>query len=114
MCDEHSPFYSHTTPVARLVHRCDECGFPIMPGERHHAVRGKWDGDMRTYRAHVLCDLLAQQVSVDDGCRIYGELREAVGAGCPTPLQARWASAMLGRRVPSAQEVFDGYDEDEA
>ena len=34
MCDVHSPFYNHAEPVARLVHRCDECGFRIMPGER--------------------------------------------------------------------------------
>jgi hypothetical protein len=97
MCDVHSPIWNRQERAATLRHDCDECRFAIMPGERYVATSGKWEGEFSTYRAHLLCDMLAQQVSRDDYCRVLGELREFVSDGGLTPLQARWASSLLGR-----------------
>ncbi len=54
-CDTESPkFYSHSEPVARKRHRCDECNAPIEIGERHFRYVGKWDEIMQG-RQHLLC-----------------------------------------------------------
>jgi hypothetical protein len=47
-------FYTWSEPVARKQHVCVECSAPIMPGEKHFAYRGKWDG-LETGRQHLLC-----------------------------------------------------------
>jgi len=105
MCDEHPKFYRISEPIARLVHRCDECWRPIMRAEQYVAYSGKWDGEVSTYRAHELCHLLASQVSVDDGCRIYGALGEFIGeADNLTPLQVRWWESLSGKSLAAYRE----------
>lgn len=99
MCEVHPSFLVQSTPVARLVHECDECFRPIMRGEKHVATSGRWDGNVETYRAHVLCDLLAQRITVEGGCRMFGELIEAGSNNDLTPFQARVFEALTGRRV---------------
>lgn len=99
MCDVHSPFYERRWYTARLVHHCDECRKPIMRGERYVTTSGVWDGDFTTYRAHELCDMLAEQVSRDDGCRVLGELLDYVGGGALASHYMRWASSLVGRDV---------------
>lgn len=44
-CDyEPASVYTKTTPTARSEHRCEECGAPILPGEKYERVFAVWDG----------------------------------------------------------------------
>lgn len=104
MCDEHSPFLTRREPVAALNHRCDECWRPIMRGERYVSITGKWDGELRTYRSHVLCDMLAEKVSRDEWCRLLGELSGAVTDVELTPLQVRWWESLSGQRLSECED----------
>lgn len=97
MCDVSPSFIRWSRPKARLAHRCDECLKPIMPGEEYVAATGCWDGEVSTYKAHVLCDMLAIQISRDDdGCRMLGDLLEVAGDVSLSPLHARWFRALTG------------------
>lgn len=72
-------FYSHSEPVARKQHLCCECRAPILPGERHFAWRGKWDGSMNSGRQHLLCMeacMLIRDKLNDHECIGFGELFE--------------------------------------
>lgn len=102
MCDVHSPFYRYAEHTAALTHYCDECGWPIMRGERYHLTAAVFDGEFRTTRAHLLCELLAASLKDDEGCRLIGNL--AYWDGPLTPFQARVFEALTGRRV----EADDG------
>lgn len=103
MCDIHSPFWRQETRSARLVHRCDECGFPIMRGEKYVITSGKWDGDFEMYRAHELCELLAASLKDDEGCRLVGSM--PYWDGDMSPLQARWRSSLMGWELPDPWEA---------
>lgn len=97
MCDVSPSFIRWSLPTARLVHKCDECGLRIMPEEEYVAATGCWDGEVSTYKAHVLCDMLASQINRDDdGCRPLGALREVAGDVNLSPLHARWFQALTG------------------
>jgi hypothetical protein len=47
------------TSRARKLHKCEECGGYIPPGKTYHAITGKWDGEMSTYRLHLTCNKIA-------------------------------------------------------
>jgi hypothetical protein len=48
-CDYDRPaFYVASIRMARKVHRCDECGGEIRPGEQYEHVSAKWDGSIGT------------------------------------------------------------------
>jgi hypothetical protein len=42
--------------LARKPHRCCECSAPIEKGEKHGHFTGKWDGVIRSFRQHLLCE----------------------------------------------------------
>ena len=48
-------FYTHHEPIARKVHRCCECGAPILKGEKHFSWTGKWEGQISSGRQHLVC-----------------------------------------------------------
>ncbi len=52
---EIAEFYNWSEPVARKEHRCCECSAPIRMGEKHFVATGKWDGQLSTFRQHLLC-----------------------------------------------------------
>jgi len=55
-CDFEEPsVYNKTTPKARKVHRCSECGATIQKGERYENVSGVWDGYADTYKTCERC-----------------------------------------------------------
>lgn len=55
-CDFDSPsFYDRTMPVARKLHKCEECGGPISVGERYERVFGKWDDYVSTFKTCARC-----------------------------------------------------------
>jgi hypothetical protein len=49
-CDYEQPTFSSVTkPRARKLHRCEECGGKIKPGERYERSSGMWDGSISTF-----------------------------------------------------------------
>lgn len=112
-CDdlEQPAFFAESTRTARRHHTCCECDHPIVPGERHHYVSGKWDGNWSIYRtcsrcaaardlfAHFECAGLGELACAAD--EMIGELGEderAVAAEQP----AAWGwlvGLVMGRRA---------------
>lgn len=55
-CDgDPATVYSASTPRARKRYSCDECGTPILPGDRYENVFGVWDGWPTTFRTCEPC-----------------------------------------------------------
>lgn len=98
MCDVHCEFMRRETPVAQKDYRCDECRKPIPAGTKHSAVVGKWDGEVRTYRAHTECRALADSLRDDDGCFLLGQLMEAPGSLYATSSQVAEWERLTGRK----------------
>lgn len=68
-CDYEAPsFYVREDRRARKTHRCSECGADILPGEQYEHVRGKWDGDIGTYRACTRCTAVRDWVRAHVPC----------------------------------------------
>lgn len=83
MCDSDPPaVYRHTTPRARVPHRCCECRRErIQPGDHYHRHEGLWAGEWRTYCVCLRCervrDALERGMRSDWGeCLAFGEMRE--------------------------------------
>lgn len=71
-------FYTWSEPVARKTHRCCECHAPILKGEKHYRVTGKWDGDVSTLRQHLVCMEACMLIRDEFGgdCIAFGSLLE--------------------------------------
>lgn len=68
-----------TTPKARKVHRCYECGRGIQPGQVYQRTFAVFEGDATTTKTCLRCErlrLAVELLEVEHGC--HGE--EAV---CP-------------------------------
>jgi hypothetical protein len=74
-------FYSWSEPVARKEHRCCECFAPILPGEKHFYVRGKWEGSLMAFRQHTLCRQACELIrdKLDGECICFGSLLDWYG-----------------------------------
>ncbi len=46
---------ANTTQVARIPHRCSECGGLIKPGETYHRQRNIFEGEPYVWKAHPEC-----------------------------------------------------------
>ena len=114
-CDYDPPsFYESSTPKARKQHRCEECGGPIVPGEKYEYVTGLWDGefsyfktcercvDLRTWvRNNVPC-LCWRHGSADDDCK------EAVEDACSrAPTETAGLRFGLLRRIVIRDRLND-------
>ena len=54
-CDYDGPeFYSVVEPVARKQYECCECSVPIAAGSKHVKATGKWEGELNTFRQHMV------------------------------------------------------------
>ena len=89
-CDyEPSDFYSATQPVARKVHRCEECGGPVLPGEKYERAFVVTYGHADTFKTCARCVDLRTWVKNNVPCLCWAhgnlneDLREAVD-------EARW------------------------
>ena len=68
-CDnEPAEFYHQETRKAKKEHKCSECGRAIAAGERYQHVRGKWDGDVCTFRTCPRCLALKDWVAAHVPC----------------------------------------------
>lgn len=80
-CDYEPPeFVVVETRKARKQHHCYECGCDVPPGETYEHVRGKWEGDISTFRTCALCLELRRWavISVPCFCWAYGSVMENV------------------------------------
>lgn len=95
-------------PVARKVHRCEECGRPIRPGQRYARTSGIWDGSPDSHAQHEDCLELLQHIASThcDGVWVFGDLRDAVSEHRrdEPALLGRWANILRARRREQAGE----------
>lgn len=49
-------FFSSRYPRARKVYKCCECLGPILPKEQYGYHVGKWNGKVKSFRQHLLCE----------------------------------------------------------
>lgn len=61
-------FYLRRMIKAKKRHQCEECGAPILMGEEHEYVSGKWDGYFSTFRTCSGCAELRQWVKNNVPC----------------------------------------------
>jgi hypothetical protein len=55
-CDYDAPaFYHCEIRKARKPHKCEECGGPIIPGDRYEHVRGCWEGYVSSFKTCERC-----------------------------------------------------------
>ena len=68
-CDYDIPeFYNVTTRKARKVHKCKECGGPILPGDKYEYVSGMWDGSVNHFKTCERCRDIRQWVKNNVPC----------------------------------------------
>lgn len=84
-CNYDSPeFYHREIRKARKQHQCEECSGYILPGERYEHVRGKWNGDVDTFKTCERCVDLRTWVKNNVPCLCWAhgngteDCREAV------------------------------------
>jgi hypothetical protein len=79
-CEYDAPtFCAESYPAAKREYCCCECNAPILKGERHGKYVGKWDGELSTFRQHILCRDACTWIrdKFQHGeCLCFGELKE--------------------------------------
>ncbi len=109
-CDYGDDGYSEfmSDPVlrkAKKIHRCSECGTPILPGETYEYACWKFDGEIGDNKTCPTCLRLIDWIKahVPCFCRMYGELFEDTDRFQEMVLEARqspgFAFGMLRRVV---------------
>jgi len=53
--DELPSVFRAEEPIARVTHKCCECGHVILPGESYGKAVGCWDGRWETYKTCEPC-----------------------------------------------------------
>lgn len=61
--------YRKSYPRAKIQHICEECGEPILPGQKYEYVFGKWEGEVSTFKTHMACAAIRNKL-----CMSHGEL----------------------------------------
>ena len=57
-----------STPIARKEHHCDYCDGIIHKGERYEHQTLKYDGRLYTWKSHILCSRVAENIEpLDEG-----------------------------------------------
>ncbi len=79
-CEEGPTVTWQSTPIARIEHKCCECGSVISKGEKYHLDKGVWEGDFRTFKTCEICEKVrSAALSGDYDCICYEQLWETVG-----------------------------------
>jgi len=80
MCDNHLDPVVETRRKARKAHVCDECGLQIPVGAFYIYTSGIDESGPCSFKQHEECHaLLTMHALDDDGCWLYGTLREFAG-----------------------------------
>ena len=80
-CDYDTPsVYQKTTPVARLHHKCSECGREIVPGHQYESVFGVWNGMAGMFKTCARCVAMREWVEAHVPCLCWehGNMLEVV------------------------------------
>lgn len=75
-------------PIARTIHKCNECSGTIQPSERYERVRAKWDGEMVTVNTCVYCLALRDLIESRAACFCW-----AHGAMIEDAIHLHWQRA---------------------
>lgn len=81
VCDYDQPsFYVSSKPVARKLHRCEECGSAIAAGEAYESAKGIWDGRFDVFKTCARCVALRDHLKahVRCFCWAHGSLHEDI------------------------------------
>ena len=73
---ESPDLYNESFPIAKKEHKCIECSATIMPGEKYHYVKGRWDFGWDVYKTCYQCFRIRE-----DYCEcgyIFGGLQKAI------------------------------------
>jgi hypothetical protein len=88
-CDYNVPeFYIKEIRRARKEHKCYECRGRILPGEKYEYVRGKWEGEMDSFKTCQHCVDLKTWTNNNVPClcwahgNIQDDCREAIEDAC--------------------------------
>lgn len=100
-------FVEWTKPVARIDHRCCECGRTIRKGEVYHRAQGLCDGHFSTYKTCQHCKATAPFMTAMCGGYPMTQLLEE--------LEEHWhegyASVPFGRLIAQMRRKWhDGAD----
>jgi hypothetical protein len=74
--DEMPEFFLTDIVKARKEHKCCECDAKISVGEKYERVKGKWSGEIFTFKTCLICKRIRE-----DYCPTgweYGGLQEAI------------------------------------
>ena len=61
---------------SRKTHKCEECGDPIVPGQRYEYASGIWDGRPDSHRTCLTCVAIRDRYC--PGGYYYGELAQQI------------------------------------
>lgn len=78
-CDMGPECYSFAEYRARKEYRCCECRTPINLGEKYLRCFGVWEGEVSTFRQHILCAEACEwfRDGINEGdCLPFGSLFE--------------------------------------
>jgi len=64
-------FFNESYRKARKKYCCDECGGPILPGEKYHYIVGKWEGEIGYYRRCPRCIDMLRYLKGNLPCYCY-------------------------------------------
>lgn len=53
---------------SRKRHRCNFCEYHIQSGETYMRSTHTYDGEIYTWKTHVLCDKIAEKLNMYDDC----------------------------------------------
>lgn len=63
---------SENNPIARKEHRCSFCGGVINIGEKYHSSGCVYDNRCYTWKSHMSCSDIADNLRMYDQCDDYG------------------------------------------
>jgi len=68
--------YTEEWKKAKKVHKCCECGLPIMPGETYQLFKGCYEGKWERYKTCRECNDLRHELESDGEMPPFGHLAE--------------------------------------
>src|SRR5258706_5117559 len=102
--------------TGRKEYACTECRLPIIKGQRHELIKGRWEGEFCQYRTCLLCVEIRDHFACGNGW-LFGCVWEQIeenfypdmkcGGPCMTGLSPEAKTFLVERRM----EWYFGQDE---
>lgn len=85
MCDLPEPeFYNCTFVRARKTHKCCECNKIIEKSESYYLTRGKWDGNVASFKHCKQCYEAMRSFTAHEEYIVFTELKDSLKECHPT------------------------------